>query len=140
MTPQECIETLRHRYGKINAGELAARLGVAVHHATWQVTPGRVMQFAECTRQPWQITLNDAVIERLTAAPVALPEQAWFTRQQITEVILAHELFHLLTPVPSLWAKHSATEAAAHAFAQGWTGLPFHPTRYEQVLWATFSA
>jgi hypothetical protein len=85
------------------------------------------------------VTLNDAVIERLANAVVAEHEQPWFTCEKITEVILAHELFHLLTPAPSVWAKHTATEAAAHEFAQRWTGLPFHPTRYEQILWATFS-
>ncbi len=72
--------------------------------------------------------------------PAPQPASEWFTREQIIEVILAHELFHLLMPAPSVWAKHSANEEAAHAFAQSWTGLPFHPTRYEQILWATFSA
>ncbi len=150
MTPSELITNLRQQYGDITARELTARSGVAVHHATWQVAAGRVIQFAECTRRPPQITLNDAAIERLAVGQVHnLPYRragyepalrSWFTREQITEVILAHELFHLLTPAPSLWAKHTANEEAAHAFAQSWTGLPFHPTRYEQILWATFSA
>ena len=123
-----------------SASEYAKRIGIQIAYATWHVAAGRVIQFAECTRQPVQITLNDEAIERLAAASVTEAEQHWFTREQITEVILAHELFHLLTPAPSVWAKHTVNEAAAHAFAQSWTGLPFHPTKYEQVLWATFSA
>ena len=142
MTPPELVTDLRKRYGTISTHELAARLNVTIHHAAWQVAAGRVIQFAECTRQPMQITLNDAAIARLTVGQVSnLPYSQhtdWFTREQITEVILAHELFHLLTPAPSVWAKHADTESAAHAFAQSWTGLPFHPTRYEQILWATF--
>jgi hypothetical protein len=117
--------------------DLTRRLGVSIAHAAWQVADGRVVFFAECTRRPLQITLNDSVIERLAALPVAPHEQHWFTRAQITEVILAHELFHLLEPAR---ATHAANEAAAHEFAQRLTGLPFHPTRYEKMLWATFSA
>ncbi|NOT61535.1 MAG: hypothetical protein HOP19_15065 [Acidobacteria bacterium] len=102
--------------------------------------------------------MNDAAIDRLTVGqvpnlphsqragcgagwePAPQPAGEWFTREPFTEVIIAHELFHLLTPAPSVWAKHTETENAAHAFAQSWTGLPFHPTRYEEILWATFSA
>ena len=134
------VKELRQRYGNLTAYELAALIGVAVHHSSWQVAAGSVIQFAECTRQPLQITLNDGAIELLINSPVATREPHWFTREQITEVILAHELFHLLTPAPSAWAKHSANEEAAHTFAQSWTGLPFHLTKYEQILWATFSA
>ena len=133
------VKDLRRQFGDVTACELAKRSGIAIHHASWQVAANQVVQFAECTRQPLQITLNDAAIEHLVTASVAEFERRWFTREQITEVILAHELFHLLTPAPSVWAKHSVNEEAAHAFAQSWTGLPFHPTRYEQILWATFS-
>jgi hypothetical protein len=126
---------LRQQYGDISARELVARLGIEIRHAAWQIAEGQVVQFAECSHHPKQITLNDWAIERLKAVQVNN-----LHHDQITEVIIAHELFHLLTPAPSVWAKHAETENAAHEFAQCWTGLPFHPTEYEKILWATFSA
>ena len=132
------VKELRQQYGDITARALAARLGIHVTHAVWQVAAERLLWLAECTREPLQITLNDAALERLARAEVAASEQCWFTRAQIAEVIIAHELFHLLTPPPSGWSSSTKQENQAHAFAQRWTGLPFHPTRYEQILWATF--
>jgi hypothetical protein len=130
LTPQELVASLRQQHGAVTAHELAGRLGVEIRHAAWHVA-----QFAECSRHPKQITINDWAVDRLTVGQVNnLPHN------QIIEVIIAHELFHLLTPAPSVWAKHADTENAAHEFAQRWTGLPFHPTEYEKILWATISA
>lgn len=85
---------------------------------------GRVLYFAECTRRPPRIRLNEAALELY-----APPEAA-----QLSEVIIAHELGHLFLPPPTAWARHSVYEDAAHAFAQELTGLAFHPARYEQSL------
>jgi hypothetical protein len=138
LTPHELFKQLRQRHGALSAQALAAVCGIEIQHASWQVAAGRVVFFAECTRHPLRITLNDAAIKRLTAHVAVPSDQPWFTRQAITEVIVAHELFHLLTPPPSGWDSSTEQENQAHAFAQRWTGLPFHPTRYEQILWDTF--
>ena len=46
---------------------------------------------------------------------------------------------------PEEYAPHAGLSAYRYAYDLGaewksWTGLPFHPTQCEQMLWATFSA
>jgi hypothetical protein len=116
---------LRAQYGDISALELARIHQIAVSFENWEVAAGRVVYLAECTRQPPRIRVN-------AAALAAFSEPTAHEREQLCEVIIAHELGHLLLPRPSVWASTAATEAAAHGFAQAWTGLAFHPADYER--------
>ena len=101
---------LRRRYGALSAAELARLNGIEIVTARWQVAEGRLLYLGECTRKPLRIVLNEAALE-LAAQPMFL-----------RELVIAHELGHLLLPRPSVFAAAKATEAAAHAFARAWTG------------------
>ena len=115
---------LRVKHGARSALRLAGWLGIEVEQQRWRVAEGRVRYFAECTRQPLRIVLNEAALE------LGAPDEA----AQLREIVIAHELGHLLLPQPAAWAKHSLREAAAHAFAQELTGWPFDPAHYEHLL------
>jgi len=120
-------QELRAKYSTLPPSILAELCGIEVQRARWRVAAGRVLYFAECTRQPLRIVLNEVALELYASS-----EATQCT--QLSEIIIAHELGHLLLPQPTVWASHSAYEDAAHAFAQELTGLPFHPARYEQSL------
>lgn len=127
MCARALARELRAKHGTLPPSTLAKLCGIAVQRAHWRVAAGRWLYFAECTRQPLRIVLNEAALE------LYAPREAT-QGTQLSEVIIAHELGHLLLPQPAVWAVHSAYEDAAHAFAQELTGLPFHPARYEQLL------
>jgi hypothetical protein len=118
---------LRTKHGALPPSALAELCGVEVRRARWHVATGRVFYFAECTRRPLCIVLNDAALE--------LWEEDQATQvATFSEVVIAHELGHLLLPQPAAWDSRSAYEDAAHVFARELTGLAFHPARYEQLL------
>lgn len=119
-----CARGLRTQYGAQPAFVLARFCGIEVLRQNWRVADGRVLYFAECTRQPLRIILNEAALEHCQ------PDEA----ARLSEIIIAHELGHLLLPQPAAWDSYSKYEEAAHAFAQELTGLPFHPTYYAQLL------
>jgi len=121
---RDCARGLRAQYGAQSAFVLARLCGIEVLRQSWQVAGGRVLYFAECMRQPLRIVLNEAALESYQPDEVA----------RLSEIIIAHELGHLLLPQPAAWDSHSKYEEAAHAFAQELTGLPFHPTYYAQLL------
>lgn len=105
---QALARRLRQQYGGIAAEELARLHGVAIVSDRWQVAGGRVVYYGECTREPLQIVLNEAALDQL-AQP-----------KQMRELVIAHELGHLLLPRPSVFASATVTETAAHAFACAW--------------------
>lgn len=99
---------LRQQYGGISAAELARLHGVEIVAARWQVASGRIVYYGECTREPFRIVLNEAALDQVAE------------REQLRELVIAHELGHLLLPRPSIFASHTTSENAAHAFAQAW--------------------
>jgi hypothetical protein len=115
---------LRAQYGAQSAFVLARLCGIEVVRQSWQVAGGRVLYFAESTRRPLRIVLNEAALEGYQ------PDEV----ERLSEIIIAHELGHLLLPQPAAWDSHSKYEEAAHVFAQELTSLPFHPTYYAQLL------
>lgn len=121
---RDLARRLRARHGAQPVRRLARLCGIEVLRQRWQVAGGRVLYFAECTRQPPRIVLNEAALENCQPDAAA----------QLSEIIIAHELGHLLLPQPAAWDSRSKYEEAAHAFAQELTGLPFHPTSYAQLL------
>lgn len=99
---------LRQQHGAISAFQLARRQGVDVVSARWQVAAGRVVYYGECTREPLRIVLNEAALDQHEH------------REQMRELVIAHELGHLLLPRPAVFASHTTIENAAHAFAHAW--------------------
>ncbi len=112
--------------------QLAAACGIPVIYETLPLAFGRVIYLAEASLQPARITVNTTAIAQLAAAAWQAPaeQRPWFTETALTEVAIAHELYHILAQQPS----SARAEAAAHQFAQTLTGLPFSPHVYEAVL------
>ncbi len=130
---QALVRELRWRHGELPAAELARVCGVELAFDSWRVADGRVVYFAECRWRPPRIVVNTAAIELAArSAPAGLVEveRCWFSAAAITEVVIAHELYHLLARRSS----SPASEAEAHEFARRLTGVPFSPLRYEQAL------
>ena len=120
-------QTLRAQHGAISARELAQRCQIEIVFARWEVAEGRLLYLAESTRRPPRITINEAALESFAGL-------AQWEPQQLTELVIAHELGHLLLPRPSIFAAADQVEAAAHAFAQAWTQLDVHPLQIENLL------
>jgi hypothetical protein len=117
----------------VSARELAQIYGIEISRDSWRAADGRLIYFAECSFDPPKIILNMEAIElaaRLGSDCSVEDERRWFTSSQITEVVIAHELYHVLTGQSS----SLEIESAANEFARIFTGAPFSPSRYEMVL------
>ena len=118
-----------------SARRLAAACGIPIIYETLPLAFGRVIYLAEASLQPPRITVNQTAIAKLAEAAVQAPaaHRDWFMPAAIAEVVIAHELYHILAARPS----SQTAERAAHEFAQTLTGLPFSPRVYEAVLQRT---
>ncbi|HZN11807.1 MAG TPA: hypothetical protein VFC61_09015 [Blastocatellia bacterium] len=126
-------ECLRRRFGGRRAAEVASTYGVEVTSAEWETAGGRVVHLAECSLRPPRILINAAAIKTCAGAAREMSwghEVQWFSEGEITEIATAHELFHVLDRQPS----SAVAEFAAHAFARAFTGLPFSPLLYHELL------
>lgn len=128
---------LRLRNGSKSAEEIAASYGCKIVREAWQVAEGKIVFLGECLLHNKD---GGAVIRVNTEATGALAElmsqwvdeaeRQWFTEAKITEVVIAHELFHLVEQ-----RQYSMiAELAAHAFARAMTALPFSPLLYNALL------
>jgi hypothetical protein len=124
---------LRLRHANRRVAEVARALGIEIVHEEWEVAEGQIIYLAECSWHPPRISLNAAAIGRLAEF---IPHwggaaaQAWFTRAQVSEVAIAHELYHLVQQN----SPRQLTELAAHAFARAFTDLPFSSLLYGVLL------
>jgi hypothetical protein len=112
--------------------QVAATCGIRLIYEKLPLAFGRVIYLAEASLQPPRISVNTTAIAKLAecAAQVPAEQRPWFTAAIITEVVVAHELYHILAQQ----ASSPAVEARAHEFAQALTGLPFSPHIYEMAL------
>jgi hypothetical protein len=120
-------------HGDVSAQKLARTYGIEILHDRWRVADGRLIYFAECSFEPPKIILNAEAIElaaRSGSDCSAEDERRWFTQSQIAEVVIAHELYHILARQSSA----PEVESAANEFARIFTGAPFSLSRYEVVL------
>jgi hypothetical protein len=130
-------QRLRLRHNARSAEEIAASLGCRLLREAWEVGEGKIVYLAECLFPPKTneatIRLNsDAVtsLAKLMAQWVSEAEKQWFTEAKISEVVVAHELFHVIERRPS----SPLAELQAHAFARALTRLPFSPLLYQALL------
>jgi hypothetical protein len=128
---------LHAHYQTRRAEEVARAYGVEVERDQWPGMNGPLVYLAESRLRPPQIRLNTQPIAKLAEWAVFVADDlaGWFAEAQITNVVVAHELYHIIAEQPS----RPAVEAAAHAFAREFTGLPFSPLLYEAVLRETSS-
>jgi hypothetical protein len=110
---------LRRRYGPVSAFELARLHGVEVVSDRWQAAAGHLVYYGECTREPLRIVLNEAALAQVALGDIPC--------EWVRELVIAHELGHLLLPRPSVFASHTIIETAAHAFARAWTKSAAQP-------------
>ncbi|MGE0127231.1 MAG: hypothetical protein AB7U82_03910 [Blastocatellales bacterium] len=129
---RELTRRLRLLHGGVSARELARILGVEISKASWRVAGGKIIYFAECSISPPKIVLNIDAIELAARSGACFGkwECLWFTPEQIAEVVIAHELYHILTRQSS----SPEVESAAHEFARRYTGVPFSLSRYDAAL------
>ncbi len=133
---------LRLRNGAKPAEEIAASYGCRVVRESWQVAEGKMIFLGECLlrKKEDHPQEGDMLIRVNSDATTSLAEfmkhwaddaeRQWFNETKISEVVVAHELFHLLEQKP-----HSTKlELAAHAFARAMTELPFSPLLYDALL------
>jgi len=128
---------LRSRHAAESAEEIAVGLGCRVLHEAWQVVDSKVISLAESSFPP---KMNEATIRVNTDAISSLSElmqrwareaeREWFTEAKISEVAVAHELFHIIGRHPS----SPLAEVGACAFARALTRLPFSPLLYQALL------
>ncbi len=133
---------LRLRHGAKSIEEIAAGYGCKIVREAWQVAEGKVVFLGECLlRQKTGSAGQEQTLIRVnTGATASLAELMsqwageseiqWFSEAKISEVVVAHELFHLLKQEPA----STPIELAAHAFARAMTGLPFSPILYNELL------
>lgn len=128
---------LRLRNGSKTPEEIAAGYGCRIVREAWQVAEGKIIFLGECLLRQKEggaiIRVNtDATksLEELMMQWADESERQWFSEAKISEVVIAHELFHLIRQEPAT----IAVELAAHAFARAMAGLPFSPMLYNELL------
>lgn len=116
----------------IPPSQIAEACGITIRYETLPFAFGRVIYLAEASLQPSRITVNTTAIAKLAefAAQAPADWRDWFTAGAIREVVIAHELYHIMAQQ----ASSLEVEPLAHAFAQWVTGIPFSPYVYEAIL------
>lgn len=128
---------LRLRNGSKSVEEIATSYGCRIVREDWQVAEGKLVFLGEfllhTTEGGAAIRVNTAAtkaLEELMAQWADETQRRWFTEAKISEVVIAHELFHLVKQQPP----SVPVELAAHAFARAMTELPFSTMLYNELL------
>lgn len=128
---------LRLRNRSKTAEEIAVSYGCRIVREAWQVAEGKLVFLGECLLHSNEggaaIRVNTEAtksLEELMAQWADETERKWFIEAKISEVVIAHELFHLLKQKPA----STIVELAAHAFARAMTELPFSSMLYNELL------
>jgi hypothetical protein len=131
-------ERLHLHYQTRCAEEVAEAYGIEIKREQWPLVCGRFVYLAEAQTHPPQIRLNLAGVAKLAELADSVPPEVreWFGEKQVTGVIVAHELYHIIAEQPS----RPSVELAAHTFAREFTCLPFSPLLYEAMLRETVSS
>ncbi len=130
LSGNELANRLRTQFPAQSTIEIAAALSITI-----QLEKLPLLYLAEVALHPPVITINTKALKILSETEVAKETPSWFRAERLQEVIIAHELYHILTKQPT----NKVTEAQAHLFAQALTGLPFAPQVYEEILRSRFA-
>ncbi|MDX2041137.1 MAG: hypothetical protein SF097_07805 [Acidobacteriota bacterium] len=132
---------LRLRNGSKGVEGIVIGYGCRVVHEAWQVADGKIVFLGECLLHHKDggavIRVNsDATksLAELMAQWADETERRWFSEEKIVEVVIAHELFHLLGQHSESRTASTLVELAAHAFARAMTELPFSPLLFNALL------
>lgn len=137
-----CAEARRQASAEQGASAtlVARRYGVAIEEDRWKTADGRIGYLAECSMKRRRITLNreliDLVEERGDFIFKPPRQKAGQDLGQLAgtvtcaELVIAHELYHLITRRPS----SPVVELEAHVFARALTGWLYSPIIIEQIL------
>lgn len=128
---------VRLHHGTKSAEQIVASYGGQILRDAWQVAEGKIIYFAECSIHSKTgsaiIRVNTDAIKSLTglmAYWASDVELEFFTEAKVDQVVIAHELFHLIEQR----SLTTSVELAAHAFARALTQLPFSPLLYNTLL------
>lgn len=132
---------LRLRNGSKSVEDIVIGYGCRMVHEAWQVADGKIVFLGECLLHHKDggavIRVNsDATksLAELMAQWADETERRWFSEEKIVEVVIAHELFHLLDHHSESRTASTLVELAAHAFARAMTELPFSPLLFNALL------
>jgi hypothetical protein len=116
------------QYRGSSVSQLAASLRVKVTLDSWTAYPGGVLYFAESDTCARTVVVNCWPLRRIALFLEEFTDLGrWRREERIQEVVLAHEMYHLVTGRLT----RRATEIEAHAFARSLLDLPFSPTLFE---------
>ncbi len=104
---------------------LLADYGVEQREDDWTLAGGRMLNLGECsfeTGRPPRLVVNRRAIAWFAAEMADSIAAAWFTVPRLTRLVVAHELYHVVTRDVS-WRG----ELGAHVFARAITRWPFSP-------------
>lgn len=128
---------LQVHHGEKSAEKIAISLGINVLREAWEIAENKVLYLGECFQQTKgggaAIRINTGATKLLADFQklwTAESEQEFFTEAKISEVVIAHELFHLVEQR----APSTLVELEAHAFARAFAQLPFSPLLYNTLL------
>jgi hypothetical protein len=128
---------LQVHHGEKAAEKIAISLGSTVLREAWEVAENKVIYLGECSLQTKgsgaAIRINTNATKMLADFQklwTTESDQEFFTETKISEVVIAHELFHLVEQRPP----STLVELEAHAFARAFTQLPFSPLLYNTLL------
>ena len=123
---------------------VAGRYGVAIEEDRWKTADGRIGYLAECSIKRRRITLNRELIDLVEERGDFIfkpprPQVVQDLGQNLgqlagavtcAELVIAHELYHLITRRPS----SPVVELEAHVFARALTGWLYSPIIIEHIL------
>lgn len=123
---------------------VAGRYGVAIEEDRWKTADGRIGYLAECSMKRRRITLNRELIDLVEERGDFIfkpphPQVVQDLGQNLgqlagtvtcAELVIAHELYHLITRRPS----SPVVELEAHVFARALTGWLYSPIIIEHIL------
>ena len=123
---------------------VARRYGVAIEEDRWKTADGRIGYLAECSIKRRRITLNRELIDLVEERGDFIfkpprPQVVQDLGQNLgqlagavtcAELVIAHELYHLITRRPS----SPVVELEAHVFARALTDWLYSPIIIEHIL------
>lgn len=137
-----CAEARRQASAEQGASAtlVAGRYGVAIEEDRWKTADGRIGYLAECSMKRRRITLNRELIDLVEERGdfIFKPPRPQVVQDlgqlagtvTCAELVIAHELYHLITRRPS----SPVVELEAHVFARALTGWLYSPIIIEQIL------
>jgi hypothetical protein len=113
------------RLARPGMARLLADYRVELREDEWPLAGGRILNLGECwfePRRPPRLIVNRRAIAWFARRMADSIAAEWFIVPRLTGLVIAHELYHLVTRDASAHG-----ELGAHVFARAITSWPFSP-------------